>query len=78
MAQHALEPGKSLVLHPNNRDEVQNNSHHEGEYIIAFNVPPLEVVHFLKAKHHVSFIVPTEGAKIINNGKVELIVDSPH
>jgi hypothetical protein len=78
MGQHVLEPGKSLSLHPDDRDEVQNNSHHEGEYIIAFNIPPLEVQHFLKSKHHVSFTVPTEGARIINNGKVELIVVSPH
>jgi hypothetical protein len=78
VAQHALEPGKTLGLRHNDRDEVQNNSHHEGEYTIAFNNPPLEVVHFLKSKHHVSFVVPLEGARIINNGKVELIVVTPH
>lgn len=78
MAQHALEPGKALELHPGDRDEVQNHSHHEGEYIFAFNNPPLEVIHFLKSKHHVSFVVPSAGARIINNGKVELIVVTPH
>lgn len=78
MAHHALEPGKSLDLHQGDRDEVQNNSHHEGDYIIAYNTHPLEVKHTLKSKHHVSFIVPAGGARIINNGKVELTVVSPH
>jgi hypothetical protein len=78
VAHHALEPGKSLELNQGDRDEVQNNSHHEGDYIIAFNSHPLEVKHSLKSKHHSILTVPSGGVRIINDGKVELIVVSPH
>ncbi len=77
MPHHALHPGKSLELHQGDKDEVQNKSDKEGDYTIGFNTHPLIVKHTLKAGHHVSMLVPHGGAKITNDGPVELTVTTP-
>ncbi len=74
---HVLHPGKSLELNQGDKDEVQNNSQHEGDYTIAFNTHPLVVKHTLKAGHHVAIVVPDGGVRIANDGKVELTVITP-
>jgi hypothetical protein len=38
---------------------------------------PLVVKHTLKKGHHTSFVVPQGGAKIANDGHVELTVSTP-
>jgi hypothetical protein len=74
---HVLQPGKSLELNQGDKDEIQNHSDKEGDYTIAFNTHPLVVQHTLKKGHHITFVVPQGGAKLANNGNVELTVSTP-
>jgi len=74
---HVLYPGKSLELHQGDKDEIQNHSDKEGDYTIAYNTHTLVVKHTLKKGHHITFVVPQGGAKIANDGLIELTVSTP-
>jgi hypothetical protein len=78
MHHHELEPGKSLELNQGDKDEVQNLSHKEGDFTVAFNTHPLVVKHTLKAGHHYVITVPQGGVRIGNDGHVPLTVLTPH
>jgi len=72
-----LGKGKSLKLNENDHDAVSNPHPMEGKYVLAFNLMPLSIQHFIGPHGYQKFIVPKGGATIENNGEVDLTVITP-
>lgn len=72
-----LGKGKSLSLGEGDHDAVVNPNTKEGKYVLAFNLMPLSIQHFILPHAHQAFVVPKGGASIENNGSVGLVVITP-